>query len=309
MQRRAVIDVGSNSVLLLVAESNGTDWVPVFESSEVTALGEGTKETGLLSEAAIERTLAAIKRGFDKAEEFGAGEVIAGATMAARIASNAAEFLARGLAQGTPIRILSGEEEAELGFLAVANDPAFAGEDRISIIDPGGHSTELVVADRTPTGWTTIFKKSFPVGTLGLRGTLMPLESPDVKSILDSVVYLDDLLAVDGIPDNPGTPVVLGATGTNLITIRERMTTWDPARVHGQTLIFGEVSQGLGEMMRRTDAERAQIVGIESGRERTIHIGSLILERFMQRLHTNFVRVSVRGWRYALLEREFAINS
>ncbi len=308
MNRKAVIDIGSNSVLLLVAEFLDDHWRPVFETSTVTALGEGTKESGLLSAAAMDRTLAALGRGFADAKLHGADAVIAAATMAARIASNTTEFQKLASAQGTPIRVLSGEDEAKLGFLSVASDPVFARENRLAIIDPGGQSTELVVAYRTGDGWTTCFEKSFPVGTLGLRGTLLPGETPDAMAIRHATLHLDTVLNVPEMPNDTGTAVVLGATGTNLITIREHMTDWDSNRVHGQSLSLEEIRAGVEAMMKMTDSERAAIVGIEPGRERTIHIGSLILDRFMVRIHKDVVRVSTRGWRFALLEREFGLN-
>lgn len=299
--RKAVIDVGSNSVLLLVAERGEGGWTPIFETSRVTALGAGTKESGLLSEPGMTDTLAAIKQAFDDATSRGAETIFAGATMAARIATNTDDLLNRAQAQKTPVTVLSGDDEARLGFLAVANDPTFSAE-RISIIDPGGQSTELVVADRGEHSWHERFRKSFAVGTLGLRGDLLDSEILEPSQLLVAVVAIDDLFVGESIPEDGGEVVVLGATGTNLVTIREQMTAWDPERVHGATLTFDEVSLSVARTSSMTDAQRAAIVGIEPGREKTIHIGSLILERFMHRLHAYRVRVSVRGWRYAALD-------
>ncbi len=303
MQRRAVIDVGSNSVLLTVAE--GPPWVPVFESSDVTALGEGTKLTGLLGEPGITKTLAAIERGFKKAKELGASPIVAAATMAARIATNTDEFLKRAAAQGTPVRVLSGEDEAELGFHSVVEDTTlFSGAPtRLSIIDVGGHSTELVTASRDDGTWNVRYRKSFPVGTLGLRGSLLADESPDGLALLRATQHIDHLIGLAYRPNEAGYAVALGATGTNLVTIRDQMLEWDPTKVHGAWLDYEEVSKAAGWMSGMTDAERAAIVGMEPGRERTIHIGSLILERFLQSLRVLGCGVSVRGWRHALLER------
>ena len=97
------MDIGSNSVLLVVEELRESTWRQLFESSEVTGLGEGTKKTGVLGEAGMSRTLDALKRGFDKAHLMGVDDVLAAATMAARIAANTSEFQARAKAQGTPV--------------------------------------------------------------------------------------------------------------------------------------------------------------------------------------------------------------
>lgn len=300
--RKAVIDVGSNSLLLLIEEQTQSGWRFVFESTAVTALGEGTKRTGLLSEPGVSSSLSALREMFAKARELGAESVQAGATMAVRIASNAQEFLDKAEGQGTPVFIVTGEQEAQLGFRAVAQDPMFAKHDRLSIIDPGGHSTELVTAERRGEDWDVLFRRSYSVGTLGLRSAVLPDEKPDFAAILKASAFIDDQIGLGYLPDKAGHTVVLGATGTNLVSIRDRLTTWQPEKVHGAWLDYEEVSKAVGWLSSMTDAERAAVPGMEKGRERTIHIGALILERFLYAIKVLGCSVSVRGWRYALLE-------
>lgn len=297
--RRAVLDVGSNSVLVLVSERAGTEWIPLAETTAVTALGEGTKATGLLSEKSMMATLAAVAEGFDLARALGATEIKAAVTMAGRFATNTPDFLARADSQGTPIFVLSGEEEAELGFQAVVGDPIFKETPRLSIIDVGGHSTELVTAERG----SVLFRKSFPIGTLALRGGSLSEEVLDGLSLLRASREIDEIIGVEYRPHEAGVAVALGATGTNLITIREKMIEWEPDKVHGQWLDYEEVSKAVGWLSSMTDAERAAVPGMEKGRERTIHLGSLILERFLYMIHVLGCRVSIRGWRHAMLER------
>jgi len=299
---RAVIDVGSNSVLTLVAAWDGDGWRTVHESSCVTGLGEGTKTTGLLSDAAMARTLAAVERGFADARRLGAARVEAWATMAARIASNTEDFLRLASAQGTPIGVLSGEREAELGFLAVANDPAFRDAERLTIIDVGGHSTELVAAHRSSGGWALDVHKSYPIGTLALRSGVLCNPTPGPAERMRAVSDMDEAIGLAFLPGKCGTTVALGATGTNLITIRERMTSWEPSLVHGRYLLYEEVGRSAGWLLDLNDEERAAIVGIEPGRERSLHIGVLILERFLYAARSERCWVSTRGWRHALLE-------
>src|SRR5947207_8183445 len=101
--RKAVLDVGSNSVLLVVEEKTSDGWKAVYEDTRVTSLGEGAKEAGALSEAAMARTLVGIKELWQLAGSHGAGQIEAAATMAARIAKNTPEFLERAKGQGTPV--------------------------------------------------------------------------------------------------------------------------------------------------------------------------------------------------------------
>ncbi len=299
--RKAVIDVGSNSVLLVVEERIDDIWQPVYESSEVSSLGVGTKETGLLSEEGMSYTLDALRRAYAKAEELGVDETVAAATMAARIAKNTHEFLHRAVQQRTPVFVLSGDDEADLGFQAVANDPIFDKHPRLSIVDVGGQSTELVTADRSQ-GWVTRYRKSYAIGTLALRGSTLSDEANGPEEVLTASSQIDQILGETYYLDNAGHTIVLGATGTNLITIREKMVEWDPAKVHGQWLEFGEISRAVGYMMPMTDSERGAITGMEKGREKTLHIGSLILERFLFAIKAGGCSVSTRGWRHALLE-------
>jgi exopolyphosphatase/guanosine-5'-triphosphate,3'-diphosphate pyrophosphatase len=307
--RKAVIDVGSNSVLLTIEEKADAGWIPVYECTDVTSLGEGTKEMGVLSPQAMTRTLAALRSDFAKAREAGCESIFAAATMAARIASNRAEFLELASAQGTPVSILSGEQEAELGFRSVADDPKFSGETRISIVDVGGQSTELVTAERLPDRkWNVLFRRSYPIGTLALRGGALRDETPDARAILKAVCEIDDTIGLIYLPGQCGRAIALGATGTNLVTIRDRMTTWDPARVHGAYLDYEEISKAVVWLCTLDDDQRRHVPGMEPGREKTIHIGALILERFLHSIRSLGCAVSVRGWRHALIEDPIALE-
>jgi exopolyphosphatase/guanosine-5'-triphosphate,3'-diphosphate pyrophosphatase len=299
--KRAVVDVGSNSVLLTVMERENGGWKELDWTSEVTGLGVGTRESGLLSEEAMDRTLAAIARAFASAGDLGA-PCVAAATMAVRIAKNADAFLDQAKAQGTPVIVLSGDDEARLGLQAVVGDPTFDFQ-RVSVIDPGGHSTELAIAE----AGHTVFRRSFPVGALGV--TAMRDESPDRAARLRAVVEIDAVIGE--IAEPGGVAVALGATPTNLVSVRNALGTLAPPQpppreqgweVHGQRLEYEEVSRAVEWMCEMSLAERAALPGLEKGRERTIHVGALILERFLNALHLDYCLVSTRGWRHALAE-------
>jgi exopolyphosphatase / guanosine-5'-triphosphate,3'-diphosphate pyrophosphatase len=303
--RQAVVDVGSNSLLLAVGERAEGGVRPVFEATRVTGLGEGVKASGRLSEEPMRRSLAALAELFELARSKNATRTRAAATMAVRIAENAAEFLERAREQRTPVEVLSGQDEARFGFQAVVEDPFFSGVSELAVVDPGGNSTELVLAERQGQAWKERFRKSFPIGTLGLRDGLLREERLTPESLLRASGELDARLATENLPQIGGTAVVLGATGTNLVTIRERMAEWDPDRVHGQILEYEEIGRAVGWLAGMTDAERSQVAGIEPGREKTIHIGALILERFLYALRQERAVVSVRGWRHAMLAEMF----
>ncbi|MFW5697361.1 MAG: hypothetical protein ACOCX1_02240 [Fimbriimonadaceae bacterium] len=301
--RRAVIDVGSNSLLLLVAENDGFDWQPVYETSHVTGLGKNTKRTKQLDKDGSQNALAALKKAFEEAREHGAEVVEAYGTMALRIAEDADGWLRQAKDQETPVTVISGDTEAELGFYAVADDPTFAHEDLISIIDPGGHSTELKLARRQGDDWQTIFSRSFHTGALALREGPFQNPQPGFRERLAAVQEVDTEIGLEFLPGASGRAVCLGATGVNLITMREGITDWAPEKIHGQVLDYEEVSKFVDKLCATDDEGRAKFKGLEKGREYTIHAGALILERFLQCLHVLGCTVSVRGWRHAVLTR------
>lgn len=276
--RIAAIDVGSNSVLLTVMERRDAAWNAVREDSHVTALGEGLRETGTLTEPAMARTLEAIQLCQKLASELGAREVRAAVTMAGRMATNVLEFLARAERQGTRVRVLSGDDEARLGFLAVADDPPFASEPALSVIDVGGHSTELVSAKRSGSDWSERFRRSYAIGTLGLMGNSLGAECPTPAMLMQATSQIDNEIGLAYGPGECGRAVVLGATGTNLVAIRDKVFPWSAEAVHGKTLTYEEISRAVAWLSAMTIESRSNLVGMEPGRERTLHIGCLILE-------------------------------
>ena len=285
-----MVDVGSNSILLTIGERDLDGWHVLHETSEVTALGEGIKSTGKLLPISAQKTLEAIKSAFATADSFGAN-VRAYGTMALRLAENRNDFLNSAVRQGTPVTVISGDLEAELGVACVTEDPEFKGR-QTSVVDVGGHSTEI----------TSVASQSYPIGTLGLRSNFLCEESPAAGSILAATKAIDEVFGSVGPIGRGGIVVGIGASVTNLAAIRAELPKWDPAAVHGKSVTYEEVSRFVGRSMRMTDQERSGLIGIEKGREKTIHIGALIVERAMLALATEEIYVSAKGWRHAMLE-------
>ncbi len=296
--RRAVIDVGSNAVVLAVSEHTRSGWASALDTSTVTALGEGLQHTQRLNDQAIERTLRAVKQAWADACSYDA-EIQAWGTMALRVAEDADRFLRLAEEQGTPVRVLPGEDEARLGLLSVALDPTFDG-DRISLIDVGGHSTEVGTYDRADSGIR--FMMSVPLGTLALRGFCDEDGSMTGMSLLRACSAADDAIGFASRPGEAGTVVAVGASATNLVALSQQLKQWLPELVHGAALSYEEVSRFVAHLAPMTDEQRATLVGLETGREFTIHLGALLLERCLHAFRAESLRVSVRGWRHAIIE-------
>src|SRR5438093_9622987 len=146
--RRAVIDIGTNSVKLLVAEVSGRRVHPLLERSEQTRLGRGFYATHRLQPAAIADTARAVAGFAAQAREWGAVPTRVIATSAARDAINQSELLAAlQSASNLEDDVISGEQEADWAFRGVNSDPAFAGQPLI-LVDVGGRSTACIPAER-----------------------------------------------------------------------------------------------------------------------------------------------------------------
>ncbi len=143
--RRAVIDVGTNSVKLLVADVAGDDVQPVWEESKQTRLGRGFYDTHRLQPAAVAATAKAVGDFASAARERGAASIRIIATSAAREAVNARELtVALETAAGLKVEIISGEQEADLVFQGVTTDPQLA-QGPLLLLEVGGGSTEFIV--------------------------------------------------------------------------------------------------------------------------------------------------------------------
>lgn len=298
--RRAVIDVGSNSILLLVAKSGPDGWKTLIDFSAVTGLGTGISKSGTLSPRAVQSTLQAVQHFFEVAIAMGCDRIHAAGTMAVRTATNQHDFLELAAKQGTPIAVLSEASEAMLGFLAVSNFRPI--EDQLWTIDPGGNSTEIVGGYSLKNPPEVIFRESFPIGTLRLKDGALSQERTEPASLLAASTEIDKVFQSNPPPAASGSAVVLGATGTNLVAIRDKVVPWNPELVDGSELTYEEVSRSASWLGGMSEAERALLPGIEKGRERTLPAGALILERALSLLGVEKCTVSVRGWRHALLE-------
>ena len=171
--RRAVIDVGTNSVKLLVADVDGREIRPVCEQSHQTRLGQGFYETHRLQAEAIDATAKAVAAFAATAREAQAASIRVIATSAAREAVNRDELTsAIEQASGLKVNVISGEEEATLGFQGVTTDPQLA-QGSLLLLDVGGGSAQFVFGrDGQPQ-----FRHSFPLGSVRLMET-MPCSDP-----------------------------------------------------------------------------------------------------------------------------------
>ncbi len=299
--RAAVIDVGTNSVLLLVAERRPDgSFVAVDERMEITRLGKGVDRTGELAPDAVEATVEALASFARAARQAGAEALSVTATSAARDARNGRLFFDRAReAAGVEVEVLSGDLEAELSYEAARAD---FGPGPLAILDIGGGSTEVVVGE----GERLAFRRSFDVGAVRLTERHLASDPPSGAEL--AALRADLARAVADVPRAPAGARVVGIAGTvtTLCAISLGLDGYDGRLVHGKELPAPEV-RALADRLAPLPLEaRRHVPGLPPKRADTIVAGAEILLAVLERLGGRALTVSDKGIRWGLLARRYA---
>lgn len=300
--RYATIDVGTNTVLLLVAEKQDDGrFRAVDERMEITRLGRGVDRTRRLDPQAIADTVEAVTRFADAARAAGAGELVVTATSAARDAENGAEFFdAAQAAAGVRPEVISGDTEAQLAYESAWRDFG-RGADNLAVVDIGGGSTELVYGTREKP----IFARSFDVGAVRLTERWLHGDPPAGEELLALRRDLASAIA-QAPPPPPGAALVgIAGTVTTLVAIHLGLATYDGAQVHGRVLTAGEVRDLATRLGRMPLSERRTLPGLPAKRADVIVAGAEILAAVIEKLGFSQVIASDRGVRWGMLYRRF----
>ena len=308
--RRAVIDVGTNSVKLLVADVRGSTVEPVAEQSEQTRLGAGFYETHRLQPQAIAHSARAVASFAAKARELQAVSTRVIATSAARDAVNPADLTsAIEQASGLKVEIISGGQEADWVFRGVTTTPELVSQPLL-LLDVGGGSTEFILG----RGGEKHFGKSYPLGTVRLLEKLPHHDPPGITELTAYRQWVKDFLATAVRPDlepalrretgaNSGVrPVrLIGAGGTTAIMARmeARLETYDRGRIESTRLGIAQTRAQVERLWGLPLAERKKITGLPGDRADVILPGVVIYEAVMEEFGFQELRVSTRGLRFA----------
>ncbi|MGO9321581.1 MAG: Ppx/GppA family phosphatase [Solirubrobacteraceae bacterium] len=296
--RVAVVDIGTNSTRLLVADVDPqTGAVRELERrSTVTRLGHGVDSSGTLADESMQRVFDVLAEYRALIDQHRAGANLAVLTSAVRDASNGAEFAARVRNDfALDARVLSGEQEAQLTFLGAmcgrpVDDTSAPAEPTV-VIDIGGGSTEFVVGVARTAGFHTSLHAG--VVRMSERHIHSDPPSPDELQALARDVRSTFL---DGLPPHERAPVKHGiavaGTATSAASIDQELDPYDPARVHGYVLQLGTVELLLARLADMTEAERRQVVGLNPDRAPTIVAGMILLEEAMRAFELEQVQVS-----------------
>jgi exopolyphosphatase/guanosine-5'-triphosphate,3'-diphosphate pyrophosphatase len=299
--RLATIDLGTNSVRLLVADTAADSWRVVEEAQRVTRLGEGQAATGALGLVPMARTAATVADYVRRAEALGATRVRVTGTSAVREAANRAEFVARiESVTGLALEVLSGEDEARLTLLGVRSGlPDLGG--RFVLFDIGGGSTEFVVAD----GDGLERALSLRLGVVGLAerhldgGRLVPARWAALRAEVAAALEP----AVPGALGLVNAARLVGTAGTvtTLAALDLGLAAYDAGRVQGHVLRRGAIERLLARLGGLTLAARAALPCLEPGRADVLIPGIAICLAAMERLGFDALTVSDRSLREGIL--------
>jgi exopolyphosphatase/guanosine-5'-triphosphate,3'-diphosphate pyrophosphatase len=302
--RRAVIDVGTNSIKLLVADVRGHDVQPVHEESRQTRLGRGFYETHRLQPEAIACTAEAVWDFAKTAREKDSDSIRVIATSAARDAMNPMDLTGSIFrVSGLKTEIISGKREAEWAFRGVTTDPELA-KQPLLLLDVGGGSTEFILGH----GVEKSFAHSFPLGTVRLMEKF-PHGDPPKKSEFNACRdWLKHFLHQEVRPqvgpalkNEAGEILLVGTGGTTsiLARIEKKLDRFDRDKIDRTVLSFEQVVAHRKRLWRLQLEERKEIVGLPKLRADVILTGVLIYEMVMEEFGFQQLRVSTRGLRFA----------
>lgn len=304
--RFAAIDIGSNSIRLLVAELPegdcwGTPLETVARAGEPCRLGRGLHETGMVAEELIERAASLTHEFARRARSLGAVHVVAAATAALRSARNGELVAARlGERAGIPVRILSGDDEARLMYRAVVLGLGQrARQSQCVVFDLGGGSTEVVSGvGHSPGRWN-----SLPFGAVSLTESLLPGDPPTDEAIASARAQIAQTImhGCASMPDRTTLLAGVGGTVTVLASIDRGLADYDPSALEGWYIDQQRVREIVAQLVHSSHQKRRELPIMGEGRADIIGAGALAVEALLDRFQAPGLVCSTQGLRYALV--------
>ncbi len=295
---RAIIDIGTNSVRLLMAEKDEKgEWKTLRKELRSTRLGEGMTDKATIGQGAKERTLSAVGEFTAMAKLEGAEEIFAYGTSIMRDASNGEEFADEvTAASGVPVRILSGKEEAYYSYIGAAGTSGVI----TSVVDIGGGSTEICVGFGSDVGARHSFRlgcvrcsKQFDTTTARGRGEL--------KKHCFTLFRETDLMES---MRNVKRWIGVGGTVTSLASMLQELEVYDSSKVQDYVIHPEDVSKILEKLSKMSYDDKCHMKGLLPSRADIIVAGVVILDSLMEYFALSEITVSDRDLSEGLLDAD-----
>jgi exopolyphosphatase/guanosine-5'-triphosphate,3'-diphosphate pyrophosphatase len=279
--RVGVVDIGTNSTRLLIANVDGGAIDELDRRSEVTRLGQGVDVSGRLAPAAIERVFATLGAYRDALDAAGvpADARVAVLTSAARDAADGADFTRRVRDDyGLDARTIAGEEEARLTFKGATHGRDPHDDTPLLVLDIGGGSTELIVG--AAGGEEPSFHVSLQAGVVRQTERHLHRDPPrphELGQLADDVLATIETSVPQEVRASARSAVGVAGTATSLAAIDQELDPYDPRRVHGYVLELAEVELLLARLAQMPLARRRAVRGLHPDRAPTIVAGAAIM--------------------------------
>lgn len=279
--RYAAIDIGTVTCRMLVVDADESGLHELTREYTITNLGEGVDATGELKPEAIDRVVRAIDGFLAVRDSLSTPDhpvirTVAVATSAARDARNAADFAARLRERGIELSVIPGSREAALSFSGASID--FSGE-RLMVVDVGGGSTEVVMG---VGGAEPLCAHSFNVGCRRVTEKFLASDPPAPEELARARAWIREQMAswfADQAKEAASLErvVAVAGTATTVVSIRERMETYDSSRVHKARVSRQDLLEVYERLAALPLSERMQVVGLDPKRAPVMVAGLLIL--------------------------------
>jgi exopolyphosphatase/guanosine-5'-triphosphate,3'-diphosphate pyrophosphatase len=290
--RVGVVDIGTNSTRLLIADVEDGRVHEVDRRSQVTRLGEGVDATGRLGEEPMRRVLDTLQAYHEAIVERGCEATTGVLTSAVRDAANGAEFTAEVRTRfDLDVRTIDGDEEARLTFLGATAGRDTPAADPLLVVDIGGGSTEFVVGAEGEVS----FHVSTQAGVVRYTERHLHTDPPAPAELQALVAEVRGIIAdavPPGVRDGVAAGVAVAGTATSCAAIELELDPYDPNRVEGYVLELGDCELLLARLAAMPLAERRTVVGLHPDRAPTIVAGVAILLEALRAFGLDRVEVS-----------------
>lgn len=298
MNRVAAIDIGSNSILLAIAEPGSAQAIPLkilVDEAHVTSLSKGVIQSKMISNASLERSFGVFRRYRELLDEFKIDRMKVVGTEVFRRANNG-EDVRKKISEiiQAPVEIISGEREAELSFWSVQKE--FSNQSAKIVFDIGGASTEVCWGSENGIEKRVSLKVGSVVLTeqfgLNAKSKIEPALS-HVKGLLREVEW------TKSVP--PTTGIGVAGTITTLFAVEQKLAHYSRSAVHGKTLSTERLQSWAEEVLKRTVQKRAELPGLPEDRADVFGGGLTIALALAQYFQWHQICCMDSGVRFGLL--------
>jgi exopolyphosphatase/guanosine-5'-triphosphate,3'-diphosphate pyrophosphatase len=300
--RVATVDIGTNTVLLLVADRlPDGKLVAVTERATITRLGEGVDRSRRLLPAAIARTRECLAEYGQLVASLGVARTAVVGTSAMRDAAGGEQLLADVRAWfGVEACVVSGENEARLTCRGALSGLDPGKDDPLAVFDIGGGSTEIVLADKSASGAKIYYAASFDVGSVRLTERHVRTDPPSAAERAELAESARD--AFNSVPKLRSGQCAIGIAGTmtTLAAVSLGLIAYDGARVHGYVMTRAQVREVVDALAALPLAARRAVAGMEPKRADVIVAGGYVALALLEHWEVAAVTISDRGVRWGL---------